>query len=173
MVMSTENVGKAELMDRISQGWEDLERVLAGLEQPALERVDPETGWAIKDHLFHLAAWERGVAYLIDGRPRYEGMGVTQAEWLDLDMDATNQVIFERNRDRSGAEALAYFREAHRDMLDALAPLGDADLYRAYAEYDVEEGEFPDRPIIGWIIADTYEHYAEHTDTFRTLLGAR
>lgn len=170
--MSAEIIVKAELMDRISQGWEDLERVLAGLDQPALERVDPATGWAIKDHLFHLAAWERGVAYLIAGRPRYKGMGVTKAEWLDLDMDATNQAIFERNRERPAAEALAYFREAHKDMLDALAPLDDADMQRPYAEYDLEEGLFPDRPIIGWIIADTYEHYAEHTDYFRSLLRA-
>jgi hypothetical protein len=163
---------KSELMRRISRGWEELERVLAGFDAAGLERADPETGWAIKDHLFHLAAWERGVAYLIAGRPRYEGMGITREEWGELDMDATNERIFERNRGRSAADALVALREGHKAMLDALAPLSDADLQRAYASYDVEEGLFPDRPIIGWVIADTYDHYAEHREYFRSLLVA-
>lgn len=161
---------KAQLMDRITDSWEAMAGLLKQFDAEALSRPDPQTGWAVKDHLFHLAAWERGVAYLIQGKRRWEGMGVTPEEWRDLKMDETNERIFERNRDRSAAEALSALREAHQDMLDALAPLGDDDLRRPYASYDVDEGQFPDRPIAGWIIGDTFEHYNEHLGYFRSLL---
>ena len=57
-------------------------------------------------------------------------------------------------------------------MLDALAPLSDADLQRPYAEYGEGGGRSADRPIIGWIIGDTYEHYEEHLGYLRAILAA-
>ena len=61
----TEQISKTELMDRITAGYEALERVLRGLDETQIDRTGPDGGWAIKDHLFHLAAWERGIAWLL------------------------------------------------------------------------------------------------------------
>ena len=165
-------VTKTELLERMADAYEALERTLAGLDEAPLSRPDPDSGWAIKDHLFHLARWERGVAWLIAGRSRYEGMGITAQEWRDLTMDQVNDLVYERNRERSAAEAHAAFREAHQAMLDALAPLADDDLMRPYADFDVAEGLFPDRPIAGWIIGDTFEHYQEHLGYVREMLAS-
>ena len=168
----TDKVSKTELLARIDDAYEAMEGALAGLDEATMARPDPSSGWAIKDHLFHLARWERGVAWLIAGRSRYEGMGITAEEWRALEMDQVNDLVYERNRERSAAEAHAAFREAHQAMLDALAPLADDDLLRPYADYDPTEGLFPDRPIAGWIIGDTFEHYEEHLGYIRSLLAA-
>jgi hypothetical protein len=167
----TEQIGKTELMDRIAGGYEAFERVLRGLDETRLSRPGPDGGWAIKDHLFHLAAWERGVAWLLGGRSRTEGMGVTADEWRELTMDEVNDLVYSRSRERGAAEAPAAFRQAHQEMLDALAPLGDADLQRPYSDFDPAATRYADRPIVGWIIGDTYEHYEEHLGYIRALLA--
>lgn len=164
-----DEMSKTELMDRISQAWERLQRVLAPLDETQLSRPGPEM-WAIKDHLNHLAGWERGVAWLLSGRSRFEGMGVTQEEWGALEMDQVNNLIYERSRERTGAEALAALRDAHQDMLDALAPMGDADLLRPYTDFDPQAERFAGRPIINWIVGDTFEHFEEHLEYVRLLL---
>ncbi len=165
-----DEMSKTELMDRISHAWERLQRVLAPLDETQLSRPGPET-WAIKDHLNHLAGWERGVAWLLSGRSRYEGMGVTQEEWSTLEMDQVNHLIYERGRERTGAEALAALRDAHQDMLDALAPMGDADLLRPYTDFDPQQTRWADRPILGWIVGDTFEHFEEHRGYIQTILA--
>jgi len=166
----TDGMSKTELMDRIGDAWERLRRALAPLDEAQLTRPGPET-WAIKDHLNHLAGWERGVAWLLGGRSRYEGMGVTPEEWRTLEMDQVNNLIYERSRERSGAEALAVLRDAHQEMLDALAPMDDADLLRPYTDFDPQAERFAGRPILGWIRGDTFEHYEEHLGYIQTILA--
>lgn len=161
---------KAALLDRIESAWEELQVVIRGLDEAQLARVDDETGWSVADHLNHLAVWERGIAYILTGRLRSEGMGVTPAQWAELTMDEVNDVVYQQGRLRGAAAALAGFRDAHATMLDALEGLDEADLQRGYSTYDLQAK--PDkRPIIGWIIGDTYEHYGEHLGYIRESLS--
>lgn len=166
----SEQISKTELMERIAAGYGAVEQVLTGLDGLQISHPGPE-GWAVKDHLFHLAAWERGIAWLLGRRSRYEGMGVTPDEWQALTMDEVNDLVHTRNQERTAAEALATFRAAHQEMLDALAPMSDADLQRPYSDFDPAATRHADRPIIGWIIGDTYEHYEEHIKYLRIQLS--
>ena len=167
----TEQISKTELMDRMAAGYEALEQTVAALDGLQLEHAGPE-GWAVKDHLFHLAAWERGIAWLLGRRSRTEGMGVTPEEWQAHTMDEVNDLVHQRNQERTATEALAAFREAHQAMLDALAPLEDADLQRPYSDFDQAATRYADRPIVGWIIGDSYEHYEEHLTYMRAILSS-
>lgn len=159
-----------ELLGRINDSWQALQGLLDGLDDDALTAKDPDSGWAIVDHLNHIAAWERGVAYLLGGKPRTEGMGVTAEQWRDLTMDEINDVVVEQGRRRTTAETLAYSHAAHAEMVAILNKLDEADLRRDYASYDAG-GDFPGRPIIGWVVGDTYEHYDEHAGYIREKLG--
>ncbi len=169
--MSVEpQLSKAALLDRVESAWEELQVVIRGLDEAQLAREDDETGWSVADHLNHLAAWERGIAYILTGRPRSEGMGVTQAQWAGLTMDEINNVVHQQGRARGASGALADFRDAHTTMLDALGGLDDADLQRGYSTFDLQ-AQPDERPIIGWIIGDTYDHYTEHLGYIRASLG--
>lgn len=157
------NPTKDHLLDQIVNAWMGLQSVVSGLSESDLTRVNPDSGWRVADHLFHLAAWEQGIVYLLTGRLRMDGMGVTPEQWRDLEMDQINDIIFERGRGRSAAEAVTTLRKAHEEMLTALAPLNDADLQRGYSTFDTQV-ENDDRPMIGRIIGNTYEQQ-------RSLLG--
>jgi hypothetical protein len=168
--MNENEITKAQLLERIEASWEELQTVLGSLDDAPLTRVDPASGWAVIDHLTHLAAWERGIAYLLTHRSRYEGMGITPKQWRDLTMDEVNEVVHQAGKGRVAAETLAIFRQSHTEMLDALAEMSDADLMRPYRDFSASEAD-SDQPIIGWIIGDTYEHYEEHLGYIRAAIA--
>lgn len=155
----------------------DKEALLTGIRQSrtaleaTLDRLGPEQlagpadaqGWSVKDHLAHLAAWERSMAYLLRGRPRHEGLGVPEETYLRAGVDEVNAAIHARTRDRSPDEALADFRDAHRELLAALEPLSYDDLLRPYSHYLPDEpGEETGEPVLTRLLGNTTEHYAEH-----------
>lgn len=159
-----------ELLGRVNDSWQALQGLLDSLDDETLAAKDPDSGWAIVDHLNHIAAWERGIAYLLTGKPRTEGMGITAEQWRDLTMDEVNDVLVEHGRRRTTAETLAYSRAVHAEMVAALNGLEVADLLRDYASFDAD-GAFPGRPMIGWVVGDTFEHYDEHAGYIREMLG--
>jgi hypothetical protein len=69
----------AERLTDLSQAWTALNAVLDQLTQ--VEKTGPKDaqGWTVKDHLAHLAAWERSVIFMLQGKPRHAGLGVEEA----------------------------------------------------------------------------------------------
>lgn len=153
---------KAELLARMAQGWSAFEQALGRLSETQLTTPGPDGGWAVKDHLAHLAAWERGIAALLQRQPRWAAMGLGEAAISHLDEAGVNDLIYRQNKERPLAEVQADFHEAHRQMLAALERLSEAELFKPYAYYQGEADGDDTRPIIGWIVGNTYEHYAEH-----------
>lgn len=164
------NVTKAELLQRIETAWQALNDELARLDEAAMTKIDLESSWAVVDHMNHLAAWVRGISYLLTRRSRYDGMGITVEQWRELTLDEINHVIQRRGRRRSPGDALENLRLAHSEFLDAMSELSDADLMLDYSEYDPAE-PFTDRPVVGWITGNTLDHYQEHTGYIRRTVG--
>ena len=159
-------ISKSELVGRLETSWNELIGFVVGLDEAAKSRRAAESDWSVSDHLSHLAAWEMGIVYLLTGRPRHEGMGITAQQWDELTMDEINDEVHRAAAARSAAEAMAFLRLAHEGMLNALAEMTDADLLRDYSEYDLRES-YSGRPIVGWIIGDSYDHYDEHLEYMR------
>jgi hypothetical protein len=152
---------KDELLTRIEESRTELEEIIGRLSDAKLEDAGGSF-WPAKIHLAHLAAWEAGVAALLQQQPRYAGMRLDEATFLQGET-AINAAIYEQNRDKPVAEIVSFFYESHRQMMVALASLTDADLQKTYSFYQPDEpGEDSGAPIIGWVIADTFEHYEEH-----------
>ncbi len=150
---------KAELIERIRRSRSALEATIGRLSDAQLVAPRPPDGWAVKDHLLHIAAWERSLEALLQGRPRYAAMNVDEQTYLRSE-DALNALIYRQNKERPLSEALADFEQVHKDLL---AVLTDADLLKTYSDYQPDEpGEDSGAPIIGWIAGNSYEHYAEH-----------
>jgi len=74
---------KVELEHRLDQSFSRLERRFEVLDARQLEGPTDPAGWTAKDHLAHLAAWERSMVHLLQGRPRHEGLGVEEAVYMD------------------------------------------------------------------------------------------
>jgi hypothetical protein len=163
-----ERMTKAELLERIRSKRKELAMTIIELDEEELEAYD-EDGWTVKDQLAHLATWERGIAYLLQKRPRYAGMGLDKASWRDLTMDEINAVIHRHYQDMPLEDVLAYYQEANERLVAAVNALSDEDLYRPYSDFQPDDpGRDSGQPIINWIIGNTYEHYDEHLRIIRS-----
>jgi hypothetical protein len=154
--------GKDELMARMQRSRAALEETVNQLSEEQLSKPGKD-GWAIKDHLAHLASWELGMAELLRGRPRYQAMHIAEAVSQGKDARELNDLIYQHHADLSTAEALEFFHDTHRKMLAALEPLEDRDIHLPYASYTDEEGsDVYQEPVFFWIVGNTLGHFDEH-----------
>ncbi|MCW5851654.1 MAG: ClbS/DfsB family four-helix bundle protein [Anaerolineae bacterium] len=164
---------KTELMKLIAQRRSELEALIAPLSEAQLTTPGPD-GWAIKDHLAHIVAWEQSLLGLLNSVPRHQAMGISE-EVYHSDVDVINRTIYERNTDRPLTDVLADFRQSHEAVLERLARMTDDDLRRPYAYYlpdEPDDNPSPNPPpVLGWIRGNTDEHYEEHIHWIQSLLG--
>jgi hypothetical protein len=152
---------KAELTQRISDSRTALEEMLNSLSQEQL--IQPgSSGWSIKDHLAHLAAWELGIAELLRCRPRFAAMQVEEAVSQGKSEEEINDLIYHQHTALPLDEVMQKFREAHSQLLAVLNELDDKDLLKPYASFAVEGGTTQQKPVVNWIIGNTYAHFDEH-----------
>ncbi|HSE95237.1 MAG TPA: maleylpyruvate isomerase N-terminal domain-containing protein [Methylomirabilota bacterium] len=142
-----------DVVARIDEAWGELERAMAALSEHDLTGIRDRAGWAVKDHLIHLAAWEQALVAGLEGRPRHEALGIDEAT-LQGDDDTVNAAIFARHRDRPLGEVLAAMRATHAATRARLAraPLGPG-------------------PALTDVAGNTWEHYAAHLGWIRELVG--
>ncbi len=153
---------KVELVERIRQGRQTLEAALAGLTPEQIQAIGPE-GWSIKDHLAHIAAWQRFLLGFMQGKLPYETLEMEQDQFSGLGLDEINAVLYERGRQKPVEAALADFQATYVEVLQALEELPEEGLQWPYRAVDVgEQGA-----LIEGIISNTYDHDLEHLGWIR------
>ncbi len=154
---------KTELLSAIDTGWASLTDALARLNDAQLTGPTDAAGWNGKDHIVHLAAWERSMLYLLAGKPRHAGLGVHETLYLSGDFDAINAAIQTQHRDISLADALAELRRVHEKLRTSLDGLTDADLRKSYSYYLPDEpGADDGSRLIDRLVGNTSAHFTEH-----------
>src|SRR5260370_15772063 len=103
-----------EVRARIRSKRKELEDLISTIDEAALSAPGPDGGWAIKDHLVHIGAWEHWLLALFEGHDRLLAMG-TSGEVNEV--DDINSEGWQRHRDDSIDEARRYFDDAHRDLM--------------------------------------------------------
>lgn len=144
----------------IEKGWAELTALVDSLGPMGLTITGPD-GWAVKDHLVHIGAWEHSLLALLDGTDRRSAMGVPGVE---EETDAVNAAVWSLHRGKSPEQALDYFHESHSALMRMLGGMSDADLQLPYNHYQKNDPRRDDdnRPVVDWVSGNTYEHYAEH-----------
>lgn len=163
-----------KLLADIEREWNALQDYLSRLTHTQICDIRDPSGWSIKDHLTHQAYWERSALFFLEGKPRHAGLGVPESLYLDGSFDQINAFIQEKHKDTPLAEAEGFLKEIHRQMLEKLAKLSDADLKKPYRRYLPDEpgvGEGP--PALNVIYSNTAEHYAEHLAWIKDLLEGK
>jgi hypothetical protein len=148
------------VVQQIEKGWKELNHLVDSLGPSGLT-IKGSDGWAVKDHLVHIAAWEHSLLALLDGRDRLTAMGVPNA---GEETDAINAAVWALHGEETPQQALAYFRDTHGQLMALLTKLSEADLQLSYNHYQPNDPRDPDddRPVLDWVAGNTYEHYAEH-----------
>jgi hypothetical protein len=157
-----------EVRARIQIDWAALEDVVSRLSDQELTTPGPEV-WSVKDHLAHIAEWERASTFVLQHRPQTEAFQIDGTTYATLGIDALNDVLFQRHRNASIADVKDFAARAHAELLAALSTLRDDDLQKSVGEFGMMTN--PDRRLIEKIAGDSYEHYAEHTTWIGELLA--
>ena len=159
----------AEVLSRLDRAWDALERTVSRLTPAQLVDVRDPAGWAVKDHLMHVAVWEDALLARLTGRPTHEALGLDEAT-LGQDEDAENAALFERHRHRSLADVLDAVRASHRATRARLAALGDLAIAGTVGDVLPPGGERDGNPAVAWIAGNTWEHYEQHHNWIRELV---
>lgn len=156
---------KSELMSVITREWELLMEVVSRLDETQMTAPD-EGGWSPKDNLAHLAEWMNVLmGYHLDRRPAHEVLGVSEEVTKGWDMEVINPVLFERNRERSAEEVLAWLKQVYAELVRKLEAMSFDELLVPRHVDDPEK-----RPVLLWVLGDTTEHFAEHRATIEKSL---
>jgi hypothetical protein len=162
---------KSEIIGDTERDWKELNGLLGQLTDAQMTDVKDAEGWSIKDHLTHLAAWERSALYFLQGKPRYEALGIDEALFMSGDFNAINDAVQKQNKDVPLAGVLADLRNTNERILAELAPLSDDALKKSYKRFPDEPGSDTGRPASDVVYSNTADHVAEHLGYIRALAG--
>lgn len=160
---------KAELLASIEPAWIALNAALDRLSDSQMTTIKDAHGWTVKDHLIHLAAWERSVVFFLQGQPRHAGLGVDQTLFKNGTFDEINAAIFQQHKEMPLAEAMMQFQTVHKRLLELLQPLADEDLQKPYREF-MPDATDDSRLAITVIYDNTTDHFGEHLDWIEALV---
>ena len=150
---------KAELMAAIEREWDLLMKMVAGLDHEKL--VTPDSGgWSPKDNLAHLADWLKILmGFYMDLRRAHDVMGVPPEVTQAWSFEARQNLLFERNRDRSIEDILDELRRAYAELLARLDKMSFDDLLKPQHPFDPAR-----RPLLDAVLRGSSEHFAEHRE---------
>jgi hypothetical protein len=162
---------KDALKERIESSYDELMALIQSLGPNGLA-ITGSDGWAVKDHLIHLGAWELSLIGLLEGGDRPTAMGVPGVEH---ETESLNRAVWALHHDKSPDEAVAFFARTHALLLSTLDTLSDAALQLPYSHYQPASTgkEGTQRPVLDWVAGNTYEHYAEHIPWITSLAAER
>lgn len=113
---------REEVIARTIQEFELLDRLVAGLSdeqwQQPVSRPETKDPWTVKDVLAHITHWKADVGRSARRLPRpVEERGLNETEG--------NRLVYLRWRERTPQEVLAWHRQVHQDVLEALQAAPD------------------------------------------------
>lgn len=161
----TDPTTKQEVLDLIIEGRQAFDAVLGKLSDAARTERVLEGGWALKDVLHHISAWERLMVHWVEQSFRGEtpDRPAPDEEWDDL--DGRNEVIFAEGRTLNEDEVLAEFLDSYHAALDVVKAMSDDDLFNG-DRFAWRRGY----PIWHLIAGNTWLHYDEHRRAIETWL---
>ena len=117
---------KSELLARIRPARAALDGRVRSVSERQLAAPGADEGWALKDHLAHIATWEDMIAaHLRDGSD-HEIVGMEADAYAAQSLDALNDAIYALHKARPVEEVIAHYARAHEHVLSVLNALDDA-----------------------------------------------
>ena len=159
-------VNPNDLLERIQSAWNSLQQTIASASPAELERAGSE-GWSVKDHIAHLTAWERWMLlYHLQGISSHKALQVPEEMELEkMGTDKINALLQERSRKKTLSEVRDEAWRTHAQVLATLTKMPFEDLLKQHYPDDPEA-----RPVLLWVIGNTYDHYQEHRQYILDLL---
>ena len=148
------------VIEPTDKSWSELNTLIDSLGPDGMT-ITGADGWAVKDHLIHIAAWELYTIALLERTDRWAAMGVAPDA---REVDRINAAVWAAHRDMRTEDVRAHSQKTHAKLMDLLSALSDADLQAPFNDFQPHDPleAHGDKPVLDWIKGNTYEHYAEH-----------
>lgn len=148
------------VIEPTEKSWSELNTLIDSLGPDGMT-ITGADGWAVKDHLIHIAAWELYTIALLERTDRWAAMGVAPDA---REVDRINAAVWAAHRDMQTGDVRAHSRKTHAKLMDLLRALSDADLQTPFNDFQPHDPleAHGDKPVLDWIKGNTYEHYIEH-----------
>lgn len=147
------------VMSELETSWSELKAYIASLSEQQLTQPTDAAGWTVKDHLIHIAMWEKATLAMLEGKSKRETLDITPEIW-EQDDDPINAVIQQRYKDMPLKEVLQILQATHDELLTKLNIMTEADFQLPYHHYQPTSTH--ERPIIDFVMWDTINHYRDH-----------
>lgn len=149
-----------KLIGKIERAYGEVDAFLAPLTDAQKTEVTDAGGWAVKDHLIHMAVWEDGIDALLSHEARDARMGFSAAAPKPRGLDNINDAIFQQHKGKTLQQVLDAREAIHARFLHTLGALPDDALQRPIRNFDAESSS--NQPIEGLIVGNTTAHYRKH-----------
>jgi hypothetical protein len=164
---------KAELLERLRTGRATWDALVALVPDDVMDNPALSNGWSVKDLVAHVAAYEKWtaeqIAAEIESRAPSdeELLGAQSLPETDKDdpTDAINEMIYERFKDTDLATVRAFSTRAYQELVAAIDAASDEKLQESAPWTGGGSA-------LAIIPGNSYDHYDEHTEELRTILGA-
>ncbi len=150
----------------MQKAWKRLMDTMEREPKAAYSEKHDAAGWSTLDHLAHVTAWERSRITWLEGRPRFEGLGVSSDEF-QLGYDDLNEVVRRQSAGKGYDELMAEARTVHQAMVEAVRSFDPDDVPRAGG---ITAEEIAD---IGPQLRENLTvHYDEHREYIERILAS-
>lgn len=157
------------VLSALETSWNELQTLLTSLTDEQLTVPTDAAGWTAKDHLIHLALYDRAELAVLEGKSKREALGIPAELWERGEDDEINAVIQGRYRDMPLDAVKQTLRENHDSMWRKLDSMSEADLLLPYGHYQPDSGD--DLPLIQSVPWDTTYHYRDHIPWIAAIVG--
>lgn len=156
---------KAELLEKIQQGREQMESAFARVGDERMLEPALEGGWTPKDMLAHLGWWEHRVTRLYDALSNGR---LPDSIHDGLELEDLNAKVYNDHRDMPLDEVRRFERDGYEKVLALAEGAPEDDLFNPQ-RFAWTEGD----PFYGWIEGNTYGHYEEHVEALLAWLDGK
>jgi uncharacterized damage-inducible protein DinB len=150
----------------------ELREFINSLSEAQLTIPTDEAGWTVKDHLVHIAVWQKGVVALLQSKPRFTAMGLSASAVQIHNYDEINETLRQKYADLPMVQVDKMLHEVNARFVALLKGLKVADLAKPYAFYAKirKPSETDSQPVFGWIEGNSSHHIQEHLPWMRQIV---
>ncbi|TVR75294.1 MAG: ClbS/DfsB family four-helix bundle protein [Sphaerobacteraceae bacterium] len=159
------STGAEEVLEDVHAARAEIEAIIEELSPEQMTQATDEGGWAIKDHLIHIAEWQNRAIGIFENRTSWESLEIDEETYRSSDIDSINDIIFKRHQNRDLKSVLTEFRKSQERVVLTLEQLNEDDLERPTPTHIRDE--YP--RLIDLIEANFAGHDRDHVEDIRQL----
>ena len=152
---------KTQFMKSLKETRAEWEALLTQIGEARMQQSGATGKWSVKDVIAHITWGEREIT------PVMRSHVLAGSELWELSDYERNEIVYQRNRDRSLHEIMSDERQAYANLIEAAQTLSDEDLNDSRRYKHMPQDWIPWQLFAG----NSFDHYLDHMTSLREWLA--